>query len=209
MLVEKAVDAEWTSELRAKVKGHLRQRMRSLRAAHPADQLAARSAKIVVRVAELIAFKDAESLALFWPNKGEVDLRGLDQIARGADKRVYYPFMDPAGQGRWRTGFRRVLDGETPAVRGRGFAEPNPDNSEAASGELELIIVPALGVSEGGCRLGYGGGFYDSTLPEFLPRAKIVVVAYDFQWLIELPTMSHDIACHLVVTDQRVATGAP
>ena len=50
------------------------------------------------RAAEFVA---ARGIALFWPmlEQHEVDVRGLDALARAAGKRVYYPgFMrSPAG----------------------------------------------------------------------------------------------------------------
>ena len=41
------------------------------------------------------------------------------------------------------------------------------------------------------------------TLPDFVPPAVSVIVAYDFQLLAEIPTLPHDVACQLVVTDTR------
>jgi 5-formyltetrahydrofolate cyclo-ligase len=63
--------------------------------------------------------------------------------------------------------------------------------------------VPALAVSSAGHRLGYGVGFDDATLPDFCPPAASLIVAFDFQLLAELPTLDHDFACDLVVTDAR------
>jgi 5-formyltetrahydrofolate cyclo-ligase len=66
------------------------------------------------------------------------------------------------------------------------------------------VIVPALAATPDGHRLGYGSGFYDVTLPELRPPALAVTVLYSFQLLAELPTLEHDVACDVVVTDREI-----
>jgi 5-formyltetrahydrofolate cyclo-ligase len=87
--------------------------------------------------------------------------------------------------------------------RGRRFFEPSPDAPVAARGDVDVLFVPALGIAPSGHRLGYGAGFYDSLLPDVCPPAQAVVVAYDFQLLVELPTLPHDVPCDFVLTDAR------
>src|SRR5204863_7612630 len=102
-----------------------------------------------------------------------------------------------------RTGFRFVADVQEMRESERGFLEPPPNAPDAAPGELDLVLVPALGATPEGHRLGYGAGFYDVTLPEFCPAARSVIVAFDFQMLGELPVSELDFACDAVVTDKR------
>lgn len=201
------LDPAALDEIKAHVKQQLRSRMRGLRMALPKAAVAARSAMIVERVAGLEPIRSAESVALFWPivERHEVDLRELDRSLREAGKRLFYPYMDPLPDGGFSTGFRRVDDPTALAERGRRFSEPPPDAQRAAPGEIGAIIVPALAVTLAGMRLGYGAGFYDVTLPEFRPPARAVVVAFDFQLVVELPAEEHDVACDIVVTDRRVS----
>jgi 5-formyltetrahydrofolate cyclo-ligase len=70
-------------------------------------------------------------------------------------------------------------------------------------GDLDLIILPALGVTERGDRLGYGGGFYDTLLPDLCPPAISCVVAFECQVVNALPTEAHDRRTDLVVTEAR------
>lgn len=54
-------------------------------------------------------------------------------------------------------------------------------------------LVPGLAFTKDGCRLGYGGGWYDRLLaqvPKHIPR---IGIAYDFQLMDELPSEPHDI----------------
>jgi 5-formyltetrahydrofolate cyclo-ligase len=205
-------DSNESDELRAlreRAKRQIRTRMRALRAALPKAALAARSRAVCARVASLPLFERAGSVALFWQiaERGEVDLRELDAALRQTKKRIYYPFMQPSGDV-IRTGFRLVTDIADLVDRGRGFCEPALAAPEAQPGALELVLVPALALASDGHRIGYGAGFYDATLPEHCPPARSIVVGFDFQLLAELPVDEGDIACDIVVTDQRVIDAA-
>jgi 5-formyltetrahydrofolate cyclo-ligase len=190
-------------DLKRRAKRQLRQRMRALRGAIPASARRDRSLAIAERVIGLPEVLGAGSVALFSPmeEKGEVDLRVVDERCRARGARVYYP--SAGGDGR-KAGFRLVGRLSDLAEAGHGFLEPGSDAPEAGPGEIDVMVVPALAVSELGHRLGYGAGFYDALVPQFSPPALTIVVAYDFELLAELPTHDWDVACDIVVTDARV-----
>lgn len=196
---------ESPNSLQQQARRQIRARMRALRGAYPEALLSARSQRIVESIGSMEAYRSARSLALYYPLPSEVDLRSLDRLARSEGKRVFYPFLEPRERG-FSTGFAQILDLSELADRGRRFWEPPPDAPRARPGDVDLVLVPALAVSSQGHRLGYGSGFYDATLPEFCPPARSVVVAFDFQLLGELPTLQHDVACDLVLTDGRLLT---
>lgn len=195
---------ENVDELAQAAKQELRKRMRALRQAHPQEALAERGQAIVTRALELPEFQRARGVALFFPlaERKEVDLRQLDAAARQAKKCVYYPFLEPRGESLV-SGLRLTQALDDLALRGGRFLEPPPGAAVAERGDVDLVFVPALAVAASGHRLGYGAGFYDSLLPDVCPPAKTVVVAFDFQLLIELPIQPHDVPCNWVVTDKR------
>jgi 5-formyltetrahydrofolate cyclo-ligase len=196
--------ADELADLVRRAKRQIRQRMRAVRSAHPKAVLATKTAKIVEAVRVLPDFERARAVALFWPmaDRNEVDLRALDAHARASGKAVFYPFMEPDGDA-FRTGLRSSRSADELIDRGQGFAEPDPSEPAADRGSVDLVIVPALAVAVNGHRLGYGRGFYDATLPDFCPPARSLVVAFDFQLLAELPVYESDVACDIIVTDQR------
>ncbi|HEY8038673.1 MAG TPA: 5-formyltetrahydrofolate cyclo-ligase [Polyangiaceae bacterium] len=187
--------------LRRRVKAELRKRMRGLRKALPPSACAERSARIVERLLGLEPIARAGAIALFWPieERHEVDLRALDARLRARGSRVAYPGVDPE------TGamtFRFVADTEAMEEQGFGFREPSLRQPEAAPGELDVIVVPALAVDPTGHRIGYGAGYYDRTLPRFAP-ATTVAVAYDFQLVPEVGATEGDERVGWIVTDAR------
>jgi 5-formyltetrahydrofolate cyclo-ligase len=198
-------DAETLADLKFRAKKQLRTRLRGLRAAYPEAVLALASARIVESVLALPQFQSAQSVGSFWPmaDRREVDVRPLADAVLTANKRLYFPFLTPK-EGGFSTGFRRVSSVSELAERGARFFEPPTEARSAERGEIDLLVVPALGASATGHRLGYGSGFYDATLPDFCPPALAVVVVFDFQLLGELPVTDNDVASHVVVTDRRV-----
>jgi 5-formyltetrahydrofolate cyclo-ligase len=198
------VEGPELEQLKRRAKQQIRQRMRAVRSAIPEAALEIRSAKIRDRLAALPEVASARSIALFWPmpDRGEVNLCELDRELRRKGLRLYYPFMSRPYSSIG--GFALVDDPAALAECGRGFLEPSGDAPVAARGDIDVVVVPALAVSEKGHRLGYGAGFYDRVLPEFCPPARSVVVAYAFELLAELPDTPGDVACDVVLTDEHV-----
>ncbi len=201
------LDPKVVREVGYRAKGAIRSRMRSLRAALPERARESRSRLACQRVLELPEYREARGLALFASLPHEVSVVVLDQAARAAGKRVYYPYMDPTPDG-FTTGFRRVDALTDLESRGRSFLEPPSWLPAGRRAEIDLVIVPALAVAPSGHRLGFGSGFYDATLPDICPPAKAVAIVFDFQLLAELPVEAHDFQVHVIVTDQRVLSSS-
>ncbi|KYF59178.1 5-formyltetrahydrofolate cyclo-ligase, partial [Sorangium cellulosum] len=162
--------------------------------------------RIVRALAELPAVVAARRVALFYPieDRNEVDLRELDPLLRARGAQVAYPAIDPESRAMT---FRFVADPEAMQERGLGFREPDPADEEAAA--LDVIVVPALQIDARGHRIGYGAGYYDSTLPRFCPPAHAVGVAFDFQLIAEVPATDGDVPLGTLVTDARVLDAEP
>ena len=193
--------------VRARVKAELRKRLRGLRATTPLDACAKRSARIVQKLESLAVFRAARRVALFWPivERHEVDLRPLDESLRARGVDVAYPSIHPETRAMtFRFAAPAALE-----ERGLGFREPPSDAREAARGDLDALIVPAIAIDPTGHRIGYGAGYYDRTLPLFAPPAVAIGVAYDFQLVVEVPCTAHDVPLAVVVTDERVIEVSP
>lgn len=79
--------------------------------------------------------------------------------------------------------------------------EPQGDETCDIS-QIELIVVPAVGLDRKGNRVGRGKGYYDRLLAG--AKAVTVGVGYDFQ-LIEdgIETEPHDVGVDVVITQSR------
>jgi len=87
--------------------------------------------------------------------------------------------------------------------RGR-FQIPEPTTATIDPGEIEWLIMPALGCDRQGIRLGQGGGFYDRFLaahPGLQPRT--IALVEDAGLFAHLPSDSWDIPVAFVVSPKE------
>lgn len=63
------------------------------------------------------------------------------------------------------------------------------------------MFVPCLGLDQAGFRLGYGGGYYDRTLP-LLPGVKTIGVLFSGQRMEDIRPQKHDMKLDGYVTEQ-------
>ena len=69
----------------------------------------------------------------------------------------------------------------------------------------DVVVVPCVGFTEAGHRLGYGGGYYDRWLAAH-PQATAVGVAWSFAEvdLVTFAARPHDVPLTLIVTERGV-----
>jgi 5-formyltetrahydrofolate cyclo-ligase len=72
---------------------------------------------------------------------------------------------------------------------------------------IDLFVVPGLGFSRDGKRLGRGGGYYDATLRAASEESRRVGLAFAEQIVDALPVNSEDVDMDLVVTESETFRG--
>ncbi len=73
---------------------------------------------------------------------------------------------------------------------------------EATFKEIDLVVVPAIAYDKDNMRLGRGKGCYDNFLSnEDLSCVKTIGLAFSFQIVDSVPSLSHDRPVHRVITD--------
>lgn len=83
---------------------------------------------------------------------------------------------------------------------------PEFAGSHRRARELDILLVPLLGVDVHGYRLGQGGGFYDTTLDyvrlyKKWRRPLLVGVAFDCQRVAEVPREAWDVRLDYLLTE--------
>lgn len=137
--------ADWRRELRAR-RG----------AITPADaHAAARSAAEHLAASPL--WRDARHIALYRAADGELSTDAIAAQARGDDKRLYLPVVDGKT-----LRFREWQEDAVLMPNRFRIGEPGPDAPSPE--QLHLILLPVVGWTAAGFRLGMGGGFYDRYL---------------------------------------------
>ena len=154
---------EWRRTLRAR-----------RRAVEPGAALAA-AASAAQHLAASRPWRDARHIALYRAADGELSTDAIAAQARLDGKRVYLPVVD----GRMLR-FREWRRDDELVPNRFAIGEPGPDAPSPA--QLDLVLLPVVGWTAGGFRLGMGGGFYDRFLADIggLPPWRIGV-AYERQ----------------------------
>jgi 5,10-methenyltetrahydrofolate synthetase len=170
-----------------------RERLIATRLAVSASERTECAMRIGQQLDRLIPSSPSTILSLYWPFKGELDLRPwmASAIARGI--RVALPV---------------VVAKATPLI----FREWTPDARMErgvwnilfpADGVLVTpthVIAPLVGFDPQGYRLGYGGGFFDRTLASLNSKPIAIGVAHPSAAIPTIYPQSHDIPMDWILT---------
>ena len=160
------------------------------------DHRARCSAGLTERAMALLPALKADIVGVYWPFKGEYDLRpliqALDERAIALALPVVVRKAEPMEFRAWRPGDRMTLGIWNMPVP----AEGRPVLPGA-------LLVPLLGFDRHGYRLGYGGGYYDRTLATLEDRPLLIGVGFEQGQLPSIHPQPHDIPMDLIVTEQR------
>jgi 5-formyltetrahydrofolate cyclo-ligase len=149
-----------------------------------------------------ISLPDDAVVAAYWPKDREFDVRPLidDILERG-----YKVALPVTAKGSKVLQFARWHEDIDLEVGQYGINHPVLD-ADTEFLEPDVFLVPMLAFDRRGGRLGYGGGYYDSTLARYKAQKQILVVgvAYAQQaCLFNLPVEEHDIKMDRVITQQQ------
>lgn len=92
------------------------------------------------------------------------------------------------------------------------FKVPEIKNTEVAKtpSKNDLLLLPCLGVSSAGYRLGYGAGFYDRFLGSLGDQQPIkVAICFEHGFTDSVPIDDWDIPVHYVMTEKRLVQITP
>ena len=149
------------------------------------------------RILESEAFRRAETVLLYAPVRGEIDLLPLVAVCRKMGKAVGLPVCLEDRK----MVFLSLAEGEG-LVKGRyGIPVPREGSRPITPDGNTLCILPALTADANGNRLGYGGGYYDRFLEHFAGTTMVAV--YEKLTVEQVPTEPHDRRADWLVTESR------
>ena len=136
-------------------------------------------------------------LGVYWPIRGEPDLRDCYTELLNQGARLALPVVvardAPLRFLSWESGAAMIKDTFGVAIPASG-EEVQPD----------ALLIPCVGFNEQRFRLGYGGGFYDRTLAQ-TGRPMTVGIAYECARA-RFEADAHDVPLDFVITEREKGT---
>lgn len=161
---------------------------------------AAASARAATSLASSPFFLRARTIALYAPMRDEADPTSLEGTARRLGARVAYPRVEGSS-----LVFAAARLADLESAGALGILEPTAASPRLSVGEIDLFVVPGVGFSLRGDRIGYGRGFYDRTLREArkgrIPSPIAVGFAFACQVLDSLPSSPSDERVDFIATE--------
>lgn len=178
----------------------LRESLTQKRKALTPQVLDTRGLKVQARFLASPYYQHARTIALYAPIRGEVPTRDILIAALADEKIVCYPLSHVHG----RILSFRAITSESELEPGRlGVREPQDSSELIPVEKIDLFVVPGLGFTRDGKRLGRGGGYYDATLKAAIERSRRVGLAFSELVVDDIPINTDDVMMDLVVTEQE------
>jgi 5-formyltetrahydrofolate cyclo-ligase len=148
-------------------KESLRNRLLETRDNTSFDLMKITSQKIQKKLKKIYAFKNAQKIGAYYPIGSEVFTQDIIQELLSQAKEVFLPKI--VGK---KMEFRKIENFSSLEQGSFDIMEPKDDCP--TDNNLDVILVPTVGISPTGVRLGYGHGFYD----KFLTENKTLTICY-------------------------------
>ncbi len=159
------------------------------------DLLKIASKKIQKRLKKIYAFKNAEKIGVYFPIGSEILTQDIIQELLSNSKEVFLPKI--IGD---KMEFRKIVDFSS--LEKGNFDIMEPKNNCKIDNKLDVILVPTVGITPNGIRLGYGKGFYDKFLAE--NKTTTISLTLEKQIVKNIPKSKHDIIINWIVTEDRM-----
>ncbi|MBK0398279.1 5-formyltetrahydrofolate cyclo-ligase [Limibaculum sp. M0105] len=170
-----------------------RERLIASRLAVPAAERQRVAEEVAAELDRLIEPRPGVTVSLYWPFRGELDLREWMTRAAIRGASIALPIVVEKGQPlvfrAWHPGCRME----------RGVWNiPVPADGEQVI--PDVTIAPVVGYDPASYRLGYGGGFFDRTLASFAARPQVIGVGHPCAAIPTIHPQPHDIPMDVIVT---------
>ena len=181
------------------MKNQMKTDMMAKRKSHASELIEKKSAAIMERLFALPEFVKAKTILFYAAKKDEVQTLQIIKKALDMDKTIALPITVVEGKNLVLAEIRnvnRLVEGAFGVLEPMDYMPVKPE-------EIDLVVVPGVAFDVHGDRLGHGMGYYDKLLKQ-MPDAVFVGLAFEFQIVEDIPEEEHDVAVHIVVTEDRV-----
>src|SRR5580704_6299997 len=166
----------------------------------------------VARLAELPEYQQAQTILWYIDCRSELRTKHALPAALSGGKRIVVPYCTVDDAGGNKLGLWRLESFDELIVGKWKILEPpherwGEEGKEIHPQQLDLVIVPGVGFSREGGRMGNGQGYYDRLLQHVRFDCKLVGLCYECQLFDDLIVGPHDVFMDKVVTERATYEG--
>lgn len=154
---------------------------------------------------QLPEFMVDERVAGYWACAGELPLNLVMASLTERGQQFYLPVIGTGRQMR----FAPWSSGDEIIPNRYGIPEPSQQDRAVPTRLLDVVLVPLVGFDRDGNRLGFGGGYYDTSFAflhdEERPSTPLMVgIGYAFQECDPLPAQPWDVRLDYIATEHEL-----
>lgn len=176
-------------------KTSLRRLLLEKRDATSFDLMKIASKSIQKKLKKIESFRNAQKIGVYYPTGSEILTQDIMQEALSNGKEIFLPKV--IGK---EMEFRKIINFSN--LEGGSFDIMEPRDECPVNNNLDIILVPTVGISPSGVRLGYGHGYYDRFLAK--NKIKTISLTLEKQIIKNIPRSDHDIIIDWIVTEDRI-----
>ena len=180
----------------------LRQQKRKQRKTLSPAQQQRHAEQLTAQLLTQPAFINANRIAAYLANDGEISPAEIIDQARRLGKEIYLPVLSAPGN---RLLFAPFGSNSSMCRNQFGIDEPDcPPEHHLKAEQMDLILLPLVAFDTQGNRLGMGGGFYDRSLANIRQHdshTHLFGLAHEIQKTEQLEVRDWDVPLDAVVTE--------
>ena len=158
------------------------------------DYIKIASNQIFGKLKQIEIFNKAKTIASYYPIGSEVKTQDIMQEILASGKTLALPKVNEQN-----LIFKKITGFDNLEKASFNLMEPKDECSEIK--DIDLVLVPTVGITRKGIRLGYGYGFYDRFLSK--SDAATIGLTYAKQLVKSIPSSEKDIKIHWIVTEDE------
>ncbi len=140
------------------------------------------------------------NLSSYYPSYFEVNTLKLFETKLSKKIKTLLPVIESNNK----MNFYKWTLGDVLNINKFGMLEPIASSNQLSP---DIMLVPLLAYDDKKNRLGYGGGYYDRYLNEFLNRNDNIItigIAFSFQKYHKIPISNNDVKLNYILTEKGI-----
>ena len=178
-------------------KKEIRTRINKIRQSFSKEKIIDKSRRVISQLLDFEQYKNANSIMSYISLDFEVNTKEFikNELSK-ANKEIFVPFLeeDKIKVSRMKK-FNNIVKGN--------YGVLEPKNKDIYEEGIDIILVPGTAFDKKGRRIGFGKGYYDSFLKQYLYSLKIGI-AFEEQIVDLIPEEEHDVQMDMIITDKRI-----